>query len=92
VQISSISVICVLTTLNRVHKILLCAVKHRQAKQKNNYRKNTGIQQVVASPDLFELKVEEGAGGGYGVLVVHWIMVFHRRDGKTQSFLDGEKD
>jgi len=76
--------------LNRVHKILLCAVKHCQPHKKNNYRKNTGIQQIAISPDLLQLKVEPGADGVYGVLEVHWIMVFHRRDGKAQSFLDGD--
>ena len=56
--------------LNRVHKILLRAVKHCLATQKYNYRKNTGVQKVAVSPDLLQLKVEEGTGWGYGVLKV----------------------
>jgi len=30
-------------------------------------------QQVAISPDHLQLKVEEGAGGGYGVLVVQGL-------------------
>ena len=29
------------------------------------------LRLVAVAPDLFELKVEEGSGGGYGVLVGH---------------------
>ncbi len=58
--------ICLKHCLNRIHRILLRPVKNGRS------------QQVAVSPDLFELEVEEGAGGGYGVLEFHFLYFFHR--------------